>query len=42
MKMTHPDSKQTVDVSDDDVDRYRSQGWQDAESKSAEKDKGSR
>lgn len=26
-KMTHPDSKQSVDVSPDQVEMYESQGW---------------
>lgn len=27
MKLTHPDSKQGIEVSDDVVDVYLSQGW---------------
>ena len=28
MKLTHPDSDQILDVADEHVDRYASQGWQ--------------
>ncbi|MDB5716450.1 MAG: hypothetical protein JWO15_3847 [Sphingomonadales bacterium] len=27
MKLTHPDSKQTIEVDDDKVSPYLSQGW---------------
>lgn len=30
MKLTHPDSPQTLDVSEAAVDRYLSQGWRKA------------
>ena len=30
MKMTHPASKQTIDVSEAVADRYASQGWRQA------------
>lgn len=30
MKMTHPQSAQTIDVPDSAADRYRSQGWRPA------------
>jgi hypothetical protein len=27
-QMTHPDSKQTIEVSPSEVDRYLTQGWE--------------
>lgn len=30
MKLSHPESKQTVDVLPEHVDRYQSQGWRAA------------
>ena len=36
-EMTHPDSKQTIEVSPSEVDRYVSEGW---EKKSAPKSSG--
>ena len=30
MKLKHPDSKQVLDVRDEDVDTYRSQGWSES------------
>ena len=28
-KLKHPESKQTIEVSDDDLDRFLSQGWEE-------------
>lgn len=36
-KLTHPESKQSVEVSDEHLEMYQSQGWGEAEKKSAEK-----
>jgi hypothetical protein len=34
MKLKHPDTKQTVDVREDQIDLYATQGWQPVGSKS--------
>ena len=35
MKLKHPDAKQSIDVRDDMVDVYLSQGWEAVEEKSS-------
>lgn len=40
MKLKHPDSKQTIDVREDQVDEYATQGWEPVGSKrDADQDK---
>lgn len=36
-KLTHPDSKQSVEVTDEHLEMYKSQGWAEADEKSTEK-----
>lgn len=35
MKLKHPETKQTIEVRDDVVDVYLSQGWAEVEEKSS-------
>lgn len=36
-KMTHPDTKQTIEVDEDQVSMYARQGWQTPKAKAAPK-----
>ena len=36
-ELTHPDSKQTIEVSPSEVDRYASQGWEKKSKSSGDK-----
>ena len=41
MKLTHPDSKQTIEVAPEYAENYKTQGWvEKAEKKAADKPKG--
>lgn len=35
MKLKHPESKQTIEVRDDMVETYKSQGWEPVDEKPA-------